>query len=408
MIKLLRNFSRLLVGAVFIFSGFVKGIDPLGSTYKFMDYFDAFGMGFLDGIALPLAIILSTAEFIIGIALFLKIRMKEISWAVLVFMIFFTGLTLYIAITNPVTDCGCFGDALIMTNWQTFFKNVVLILLVIFIFKQRNKFVNGLKPVTEWTVFGLFIVFSVGLSLYCYNNLPLLDFRPYRVGTHIPDKMKIPEGAPQPEYKTILKYQKNGEVKEFDINNLPDSTWTWVETENILVEEGYVPPIHDFTMDPLDGGGNIADRVLEDEGYSFLLIAYNLEDYRYENQDKINELASFSNNNGHRFIGLTSSSAQEIEQYREETGGFFDFYHTDEITLKTIVRSNPGLVLLRGGTILGKWHHTDIPTVDEMDNKFLSYVLTHSKNARGKLIILSFLMAFFLLIALFQLVRKRL
>ena len=220
--KLLRLISRILVGIVFVFSGFVKAIDPLGSTYKFSDYFTAFGMGFLEPLAFPLAIFLSSAELIIGVTLLLSYRMKVMSWILLIFMSFFTVLTFILALTNPVTDCGCFGDALILTNWETFGKNVVIMAFTLIIFIYRKQYPEIRSAMVEWSVIVAFFLGSVFLSLYCYNNLPLLDFRPYSVGTNIPDAMTIPEDAPQAVYETRLYYKnlETGDVEEFSMKLL--------------------------------------------------------------------------------------------------------------------------------------------------------------------------------------------
>jgi uncharacterized membrane protein YphA (DoxX/SURF4 family) len=370
--KYIRNISRILIGVVFIFSGFVKGIDPLGSTYKFGDYFTAFGLDQLEPIALPLAIILSTFEFIVGVALIFNVKTKINSWIVLVFMSFFTLLTLYLAIEDPVHDCGCFGDAIIMTNWQTFAKNLIIMALTLVVFIYRDRFASPFSNLKQYGILGAGIVLILSISFYCYEHLPFMDFRPYSVGTHIPDKMEIPEDAPKPEYKTILKYKKNGKIKEFSMDNLPDSTWQWVETKNIKVKEGYIPPIHDFTISTLEGK-DITDIVLEQDKFTFLLIAYNLKNASTENIGEINKIADFCNNKSKcSFICLTASLDKTIKNFKEKHDINFQFYNTDEITLKTIVRANPGLMLIKHGTILDKWHHNDVPTPEEVTRDFLN------------------------------------
>lgn len=385
--KYIRNISRILIGIVFIFSGFVKGIDPLGSTYKFGDYFTAFGLEQLDSLAFPLAIILSTFEFIVGVALIFNIKTRINSWIVLVFMSFFTLLTLYLAIDNPVHDCGCFGDAIIMTNWQTFAKNVVIMILALIVFFYRNRFVSPFSEVKQYSILGVGIALIVSVSFYCYEHLPIMDFRPYNVGAHIPDKMEIPEDAPKPEYKTILKYKKNGTIREFSMDSLPDSTWQWVETKNIKIKEGYVPPIHDFTITTLEGE-DITDIVLEQDKFTFLLIAYNLKKSSSENIGEINKIADFCNNNSNcSFICLTASTDKTINEFKEKHDIGFKFFNTDEITLKTIIRSNPGLMLIKHGTILDKWHHNDVPSPAKVSEDFLNnpkYKETGKNKQRNK------------------------
>ncbi|MCB2195837.1 MAG: DoxX family protein [Bacteroidetes bacterium] len=370
--KTLNNISRFIVGIVFIFSGFVKAIDPLGSTYKFVDYFEAFGLDSLSVLALPLAILLSSLEFVIGFSLLFATRKKLTSWALLVFMSFFTILTLILAIYNPVTDCGCFGDAIIMTNWQTFWKNVFLMIFTIILFINRNKFETNWKVKSQWSFMMIPLLFSILLSVYCYRNLPIIDFRPYSIGTFIPEKMIIPEDAPKAEYETVLVYQKDGVEKEFTMENLPDSTWEWVSTENIQISEGYVPPIHDFTIStPI--GNDITEIILNDNKFTFLLVAYDLNKTSTKNIDEINKLAEFAIDAGNcNFICLTSSLESEIEDFKQETNAPFMFFNTDEITLKTIIRANPGIVLLKKGTILGKWHHNNTPSIEEIEENFIN------------------------------------
>ena len=372
MMKKIQNISRIVVALVFLFSGFVKGIDPLGSTYKFSDYFTAFGFDFMQPLAFPLAIILSTLEFVLGAALLFNSRIKQASLLVLIFMFFFTPLTLYLALENPVQDCGCFGDAIIMTNWETFWKNIIISALAIIVVVRRNKFQPSFNIKKQWLSIGLSAAIMLSLSFYCYTHLPIIDFRPYNVGAHIPTKMKIPGDAPQPEFKTILKYKKNGEVKEFTMDNLPDSTWEWVETKNIKVKEGYVPPIHDFSITTRKGT-DITDLVLQEKKFVFLLIAYDLKKANRSEIDHINHLANYCKERDNcSFICLTSSLDHQIEKFKRETQARYPFYTTDEITLKTIVRANPGLILLKQGTILGKWHYNTLPEVNEVETKFLS------------------------------------
>ena len=368
--KALNNISRIIVGIVFIFSGFVKAIDPLGSTYKFTDYFEVFGMEFLSLIALPLAIILSSLEFVIGFSLLFSTRKKLTVWALMLFMSFFTILTFILAIFNPVTDCGCFGDALIMTNWETFFKNVFLMIFTIILLLNKDKFEISWSAKKQWMLISTPLILSILLSVYCYNNLPIIDFRPYKIWTYIPEKMMIPDNAPRAEYETSLIYTKDGIEKEFSIENFPDSTWEWVSTENKLISEGYVPPIHDFTISTFEGN-DITEIVLNDNKFTFLLIAYDINKSSIKNIDAINKLAQFAVESGRgNFICLSSSIDSEIETFKDATQAPFTFFKTDEITLKTIIRSNPGLVLLKKGTILGKWHHNNIPSLNEISTKF--------------------------------------
>ncbi len=380
LIKTLVSISRLITGSVFIFSGFVKAVDPLGSTYKFTDYFTAFHLQYLEPVALPLALILSSIEFLIGISMLIGYRYRIASWILLVFMAFFTILTLILALTNPVSDCGCFGDAIVLTNWQTFIKNLVLLPFVILIFITRRKISPAYPAISEWIYISVFAILIIAFQVYALRHLPLLDFRPYKTGTNIPEKMVIPEGAPADEYRTYLYYEKDGQVREFNEDNFPwqDSTWKFVDSKSILLKKGYEPPVHDFTV--TDSGGNdLTESLLGDSGYSMLLITNDLKNSDEKAMKMANELAASCTAGSCSFYCLTSSSQDEIAKIKSAFNLVYDFYTTDEITLKTIIRSNPGLVLLKEGTILGKWHYRDFPVLLSTGTNWLSFSLDQAR-----------------------------
>ncbi len=372
--KLLYHLSRFLFGITFIFSGFVKGIDPWGSAYKFNDYFQAMGLGWLSWAGFALGVILAFTEFAIGVAILFHIRVKFFAWLGLLFMVFFTGLTFWIAIANPVTDCGCFGDALVISNWETFYKNLVLIALVLVIFKYRK---TG-KPLTNPKIsvgFGaIFVLVYVIATIYSYNHLPIFDFRPYKVGTNIPEGMSYPEDATQDEYKNIFLYKnKNtGKVKEFTEENYPwqdTANWEYYDSESTLVKKGYEPPIHDFTFQTREGE-DVVDFFIHDENYVFVLVSHDLNKASTKNMDKVNKLANWANESGYTFVGLTASLFEDSDIFLDANGADFEFFNCDEITLKTIIRSNPGLIVIRNGIIEGKWHYNDIPNTDEFSEEF--------------------------------------
>lgn len=375
--RYIRFISRLFVGLLFAFSGFVKSVDPLGFTYKLTDYFTAFGMEWAESLSFPLAVILIAAEFVVGLNLVFGFRIKLSAWGALLFMAFFTPLTFVLAIDNPVTDCGCFGDALILTNWETFWKNVIILIPTLIVFFGRKKMKSYFSDGVQWSGSFTIIAIIMAFQFYCYVHLPVIDFRPYSVGSHLPDKMVYPEDAEPDEYKTLFYYKnKNtGEVKEFDETNYPwqdTLNWAWDDSKSVLVKEGYHPPIHDFVIESPEDG-NIVDLVLEREGYTFLLVAYDITKSDNEYQNQINELATFSEGNNIEFICLTSSVDEEIEKFKSENNPTYKFYACDEITLKTIIRSNPGLVLLKKGTVIGKWSDSDIPTIEEFENEIFEY-----------------------------------
>jgi hypothetical protein len=396
-IKLVRNIARFLISLVFIFSGFVKAIDPLGFSYKLSDYFDAFGMDFLLPVTLVLTILISSGELLIGLNLFLKIRMKETAWALMIFMAFFTILTLVSALTNPVTDCGCFGDAIILTNWQTFYKNIIFLLPTLIVFHQRNKFLGSLSKAFEWSLTALLFLAGVFLSVYCLMNLPLIDFRPYKIGTTIAESMKVPEGMPHDEYETMLVYEKDGVRKEFTLTSpekpWSDSSWKWIETQNKLIKKGYQPPIHDFSLTSREGD-DVTQQLLADEGYSLLVIAYDLEKANIKGIDRVNKLASEAAKAGYKVYGMTSSVDKVIDGFNAKYKPSYDFFTTDEITLKTMIRCNPGIMLIKEGIVIGMWHHRNLPDSRIVEKGGLSYsmlTMLQSMNERFLLIVVLFI-----------------
>lgn len=369
-IKLLRNASRILLGAVFLFSGFVKGIDILGSTYKFTDYFNGFGAEWATGLAHALAIILAFAEFAIGAALLLNYFTKIVSWLALLFMSFFLPFTLFIAIKNPVTDCGCFGDALIITNWQTFYKNIVLMAFAVIVFVNRNKFHNPLNSMLQLALVlipALVFAFTAHHSL---NHLPLIDFRPYKIGVNIGEAMQIPENAPADEYRNEFVYRNKttGKEEKFNDTNYPwqdTITWEYVSMDSKLVKKGFEPAIHDFTIETMEGE-DVAGYFLETENYTLMIVAYNLNKTSSKAQEKLNSLATEALGRGLNVICLTASGEDEITAFKEKYNSPYEFFFCDEITLKTIIRSNPGIVLTYQGTILNKWHWKDTPAFETL------------------------------------------
>lgn len=362
--KIIRDASRIIVGFVFIFSGIVKAIDPLGSVFKFHDYFLAFNIGFLDSLSLPLAILLCTAEFIAGYSLVTGIRIRSGIWIALVLMAVFTPLTFVLALTNPVTDCGCFGDAIHLTNWQTFWKNVILIILVIFLFTERKKIKILFSNSIEWSVVSIVMVLFILFSLFNLRYLPIIDFLPYKKGIKIAEKMIIPEGSEPDEYMTTFIYVKDGIEKEFNLDNYPadDTAWKFVDQKSILVKKGYQPPIHDFSITSTDGE-DLTDNILSHQGYSLLMISKKLDEAASERLAAGFVLGAACLENGIDFYVLSASGSTEVRNF---DNGLI-FCSGDETTLKTMIRSNPGYILLREGTIIEKWSWANVPGKDWFD-----------------------------------------
>ncbi|MBR1878761.1 MAG: DoxX family protein [Paludibacteraceae bacterium] len=359
--------ARTLLALTFLFSGFVKAVDPLGTVYKIEDYLKAFGGFFTD--LLPLAelaaIGLIMAECVLGVCMLLNIRTQWTSWLSLAFYLFMTPLTLWIALTNPVSDCGCFGDALVLTNWQTFWKNIVLLSLVIILLVCRKAIPGTFGWKTELAVALLAAAASFGLMEYTWRHLPLMDFRPYKVGNNIPALMEIPEGAEPDVYETTLIYEKDGRRQSFTLDNYPkgDPSWTFVDQRSVLVKKGYEAPIHDFeilTMDYED----ITYDILESEEPVTLVIMYDLKKADRKQAAKAFRLFEESTSLPFRaeigsFYFLTGSGEDDIYAFGEELGWDEEtiqatFCTCDPVTLKTIVRANPGIVVLQSGTIIAK------------------------------------------------------
>lgn len=373
--KYFKLFSRVILGIVFIFSGFVKAVDPLGSAYKFADYFTAFKLGFLEFFSLPLAILLAAFELVLGISLILGYRRKIVYLLLLWFMLFFTVLTFFLAIFNPVSDCGCFGDALILTNWQTFLKNVVLMVFVGVLFLGRKSETDTRHFFAEWSVLILIYAGATCFSIWNFRHLPMIDFRPYNVGTVISSEMEIPEGAPVDEYETILIYRHRDDGKEqrFTISDYPKDTssWDFVSSDSRLISKGYEPSIHDFAL--VDNyGNNLVDKILADPGYSLLMLSHDLEK---ADEQALMQAGPWSGlellADDFSFYAVSASTTEVVESRSSSLGLNYHFYAADEIMLKTMLRSNPGFMLIANGSIIAKWGFRDFPSLGELDLRIL-------------------------------------
>lgn len=365
--KMIAESCRVLLGVVFVFSGTVKAIDPVGGAIKIGEYLASFGLDRLQSLAGMLSFNLSAIEFTLGICLLVGIYRRYTTFLTLVMMAFMTPLTLYLALFDPVSDCGCFGDALVLTNWETFFKNIVLLTAAILVFLYNQR----LTPFYTYKVYWFIPLFSylycVGFAYRNYTHLPVVDFRPYKVGAHIPDLMVVPEGAPADEYRYAFIYEKDGVQKEFSLEDVPadDTTWTFVDSKTELIKQGYVPPVAGFNLYNASDE-EVTDAMLHDPRPAFLLISPKLEEASDEAMDEINNVYDYALENGIGFYCITGSGTDAIAQWNDYTGAEYPYLMADEVLLKTIIRSNPGLVLLQNGTILGKWHWRDIPPEEDL------------------------------------------
>lgn len=356
------SLCRSLLGITFIFSGFVKAVDPLGTVYKIEDYLMAFGGWFTD--LMPLAgtaaVALIALEWTLGVCMLFNVRTSITAWLSLAFYLVMTPLTLWIALTNPVSDCGCFGDAIVLTNWQTFWKNVVLLILVIMLLGCKKFIPQLLSWWGELVVLLLALGASATIMAYSYTHLPPMDFRPYKVGNHIPTLMEVPDGAPVDEYAITLIYEKDGIEQEFTLENYPkgDSTWTFVDQQSVLIKKGYEPPIHDFEILTMNFE-DITYDILESEEPITLITMYDLNKTNRTQAAKLTGIYHACMERGEQCYFLTGSGEEQIYAFGEEIGMDMEtiestFCTIDPVTLKTIVRANPGLFIVQNGTIMEK------------------------------------------------------
>ncbi len=395
------NVSRLILALTFIFSGYIKAIDPLGTQYKIQDYLRALGMRewVADWVTLAASISLSGLEFCLGIFILFAIRRRLTSKLITVFMALMTLVTLWIAIANPVKDCGCFGDAIVLTNTETLLKNILLLGCAVIVMIWPLRMVRSISRNNQWIVMNYTILFILASSVYSLYFLPQFDFRPYHVGASIREGMRIPAGAKPPKYETTFILRKDGVKKEFTLNNYPDSTWEFVDSKTVQTEAGYVPPIHDFSIEY--DGEMLTDSILNDKGYTFLLISPHIEYADDSNFGDINHLYDYAKAQKMGFYCLTASTEDKILTWTECTGAQYPFATTDETTLKTMIRSNPGLILLKDGRIVRKWSHNNLPQL-KVDSKPLTQLKegrqpTRSLFARILQIVLIFVLPLFLL-----------
>ena len=363
------NICRAVLAVTFIFSGYVKAIDPLGTQYKIRDYLTALSIGDYvpDWLTLGSSVALASLEFALGIFILFAIRRRFTTRVILAFMAVMTLITVWIAIANPVSDCGCFGDAITLTNVQTLLKSVVLTACAVVVCRCRERMFRFVSENNQWIVVNYTVIYIVATSIYSLYLLPRFDFRPYHVGANIREGMEIPEGAKMPRYENTFVMEKNGERREFTLDNYPDSTWTFVERKSELVEEGYVPPIHDFTITDNATGDDITQQILDDKGYTFLLVSPHLESADDTNFGDIDQLYEYCQVQKVPFYCLTASGEDAIQHWRDITGAEYPFCMSDETTLKTVIRSNPGLVLIKDGTVIRKWSHNGLPKSEELN-----------------------------------------
>ena len=364
--KIFRNVSRILIGVVFIFSGFVKGIDPLGTTYRMEDYFQAFGMPWALPFSLYLSIFLCTMEFIVGISMLFNLWIKGSAWLLLAMMIYFTCLTFFDAFFNIVSDCGCFGDAIKLTNMQTFLKNIALMIFVIPVFAGRKKFKDW-APVWAQKFFLLIIaLFFMFGSIHSYRHLPVIDFMGWKVGS----KVNVPS-TPLKFYVTY-KNKTTGEEKEYLTPDYPwnDSVWMsqWAFKGQRAVDPSKGQALALRVED--EHGNDVSASIVDNPDLQFILVAWDLGKTDVAAFHSILPFYKKATAAGYSFICLTTSLQSDIKKFRMANGTAFSFYNADDVVLKTMVRSNPGLILIRNGVVLAKWPFRNFPSYEKVMGKF--------------------------------------
>lgn len=376
-IKILAEFSRFLLGATFLFSGFVKSVDPHGTAYKIEDYLAAFDLTSLSFLSMPASFFLCGLEFIMGAALLLGIYRKWTSRLIFLTMCFMTPLTLYLAIADPVDDCGCFGDFLVISNWETFYKNIVLLLCAVVVLKYHERLSNLFTGKTYWLAFLYLIAFTLLFLIRSYFFEPIFDFRPYKIGANLPELMKVEDGKGRVE-ENIMVYEKDGVEKVFTEDNYPweDEAWKFVRLETKVIQEGEKAVINDFSitelsfnseLTELEGSDDITERVLSDSNYVFLMVTPSLQTMSTSYLSNFEDVAYYTLDNHYDFYCLTASVTDEIMAWERDQISNFKFAHVDERVLKTMMRSNPGLMLLKNGVIINKWSDFFVPGEEDLN-----------------------------------------
>lgn len=373
-------FCRIAVGLLFIFSGLIKANDPLGFSYKLQEYFEVFHITFFNGFAVSIAIILCAIEMLLGFALLIGTRASTVAWGLLLLVIFFAFLTFYSAFFKVVQTCGCFGDAIPLTPWQSFSKDLVLLLLVLVLFFNRTAITPIFTKPTENTLLIIAVIFSFGVGIMTYNFAPVIDFLPYKVGANLPDEMKTPPGAQPDEYELtyVLKNKSTGETKTMSDKDYlktgiwKDTNWQVVgNPESKLVKKGFTPKIRDLVIQDAQGN-DYTKELLANPFYNVFIVAYDLQHADEQALSRINALAvNLTENYNIRTVLLTSTPARFATAFAKQHHLISEIFYADEVPLKSMVRANPGVLLLKGGTVMGKWHYHNLPKYDDIVKKYL-------------------------------------
>lgn len=366
--KVLTQLSRFFVGILFILSGFIKSNDTLGFSYKLVEYFEIFKMHFLVDYAVAMAMFICIFEIMVGVALLLGSFVRLNAWLLLLMIVFFTLLTGYSAITNKVTDCGCFGDAIKLKPVESFLKDVVLLVLILILFigqKHITPLVKN-KAITNLAL-GVALIVTTAFTFYTYMFLPRIDFLPYKVGNDIGKLMQLPPYAKKDSVAMVFIYEKDGKRLELGVDDLGviDDSYTFIDRIDKVIVKGDQPAIHDFRLSDASGV-DYTDSLLLQKGFKMLLIQTWIEKSRKGIEPQIEKLANECQAAGVNFWALTNTNLNDVEAYRHEHQFAFTYYNMDATPLKSIVRSNPGLVLMKDNVVIKKWTAYGIPTFEQV------------------------------------------
>jgi uncharacterized membrane protein YphA (DoxX/SURF4 family) len=375
--------ARIFVGVLFIFSGLIKLNDPLGFSYKLEEYFEVFHIVALNPLAIYISIFLCALEVILGVFLLAGISMKKVSWGLLILVLFFTFLTFYSAAFDVVKSCGCFGDAIPLTPWESFTKDLILLAFIIYIFINRSRIYPLTKNKSQKTTLSsVTIGFSLLLGIYTYTFLPIIDFLPYKEGLSIIEGMKIPENAEQNEYEIIytLTHKKTGEVKKITDKEYlrtkiyEDENWDLTSSSDPkLIKEGFQPRIKDLNIYDSQGV-NYTNEIIENPYYNLIAVGWKLDNSSQNAAKAINALAiNTVQNYNTRTVWLTTNSAESAEKFAADLNLVLEIFYADAVPLKSMVRSNPGLILMKNGVVIQKWSAAALPTYKELESNYLSH-----------------------------------
>lgn len=376
--------SRLFVGFLFIFSGLIKANDPMGFGYKLQEYFHVFNLNFLNDYSTWIAVGICAFEIILGALLVLGIAGRKVAWGLLLLIIFFTFLTFYSAFFEVVSSCGCFGDAIPLTPWQSFIKDLVLLAFILILFIKRKKITPLIASSFTNNLLSFFvIILSFGIGIYTISYLPFIDFLPYKEGNNIPKLMEIPEGAAQDEYEHIysLKNKSTGEEKKMtdkeymDQKIWEDENWEVIgEPESRLLKKGYQVPIPDLIISDAEGN-EITKEIVGNPYYNFVVTSLDVTKLSPTDLvalDKINQtIRDLSSEYNIRAVLLTASSSDDVNYLNDQLDLVLETFYADAVPLKSMVRSNPGVMLLQNGIVVKKWSKNAFPSKEVLIDTYL-------------------------------------